>query len=344
MSSQTIPPGALTVWPSSATGAAMTIFGHVSGSAGTADSSEMLSAYRLTAGAVGKAMEHHDRRQSLALVRVQRSMRPRVLVVGGRHDQMHEVLEANQIPHFRIGAENAHYLPVIMALDVHHWIGALLVNCNESFSTSAIPSVVEFVEGGGLLMTSDWALTHLIQHAFPEKIRHSGGSTKSFEYGLDGKEFVEVEPGDTGNPTLLAAFSAAREAGVAVNWWLDPSSHVIEVVDETAVKVMLRSPELKRRYGSDVIMAAFQAGIGMVIHQISHVKLQHAMGGSGTPQLPTRALARFAEAFGTGADFSFANVHAGAAIAAAVSNIAFISPILRAIGEEAEGPIIVEKR
>lgn len=342
------PPNILTVWPATMQGAAMEMLGITDIASPIAEAvgdKDMLSAYQTSALVASHTIERHEAAAAGALVRVKKDARPHVLVADGKYDQMNAVLEASEIPHIRLGKTYGEHLPQVLDMDRHRWIKALLVNCACDIPGDARPRIASFVEEGGLLMTSDWALRDLIEKLFPEKIGHSGISTEQLKHADEsGKEFVDVELGNTKSPSLIAAFEAARKAGIPVRWWLEPSSHVIAIKDTGAVKVLLRSSELQRRYGSDVIQAAFQHDLGLVVHQISHVNLQHTM--SSGAQKPD-ALVRFADGLDVSADVfsgggqSTANPLAVGA--ATVSTLAFLLPLLRVLGkgEEIATPIIM---
>jgi hypothetical protein len=59
-------------------------------------------------------------------------------------------------------------------------------------------------------------------------------------------------------------------------WWLEGSSYPIQILDKKKVKVLVRSDELKRRYGHDPVIVSFEWGEGIVYHMISHFYLQRS--------------------------------------------------------------------
>ena len=52
--------------------------------------------------------------------------------------------------------------------------------------------------------------------------------------------------------------------------------HLRVCVDKSKVKVLVRSDELKRRYGDDPVIVSFEWGKGIVYHMISHFYLQRS--------------------------------------------------------------------
>ena len=61
----------------------------------------------------------------------------------------------------------------------------IYVNCPSSFPKEAALKLRKFVEEGGQLITTDWALKNVLEVAFPGTVRFSGNST--------GDEVVAVE-------------------------------------------------------------------------------------------------------------------------------------------------------
>lgn len=59
------------------------------------------------------------------------------------------------------------------------------VNCPSTFPKEAAMKLRKFVEAGGQLITTDWALKHVLEVAFPGTVKFSGNSS--------GDEVVAVE-------------------------------------------------------------------------------------------------------------------------------------------------------
>jgi hypothetical protein len=57
-------------------------------------------------------------------------------------------------------------------------------------------------------------------------------------------------------------------------WWLEGMSYPIRILNKNTVKVLIRSDELKNKYGEDAVLVRFEYGKGVVYHMISHFYLQ----------------------------------------------------------------------
>jgi hypothetical protein len=58
--------------------------------------------------------------------------------------------------------------------------------------------------------------------------------------------------------------------GAEPQWWLEGSSHAIEVIDRDRVRIEAASHDLLVRYGAPVVAVSFEWGSGRVFHVISH--------------------------------------------------------------------------
>ena len=120
-----------------------------------------------------------------------------------------------------------------------------------------------FVNVGGYLMTTDWALTKTIEPGFP-------GYLKQFSGSSTGNDVVVVEDARPGH-----AFTAGVFDGVpALKWWLEIQAFPITVIWPERTEVLVDSSEMRQRYGSSPMAATFRWGLGKVQHSISHFYLQ----------------------------------------------------------------------
>ena len=112
------------------------------------------------------------------------------------------------------------------------------------------------------LVTTDWALDRVIEQAFPRTIRQSGRTRN---------DVVEITP-----------CNSQITKGVSENsqFWIEAASHVISITDTDAVKTLIRSDEMKRKYNSETVMVGFNWGKGKVFHSISHFILQKSKSGA----------------------------------------------------------------
>lgn len=101
-----------------------------------------------------------------------------IICVRGTYDHIHLVLEAIGIPFAHVSPESL----LRMELKPEQTI---YVNCPSSFPKEAALKLQKFVSEGGQLITTDWALKHVLEVAFPGTVKYSGTGT--------GDEVVAVE-------------------------------------------------------------------------------------------------------------------------------------------------------
>jgi len=179
-----------------------------------------------------------------------------VVVVRGQYDHMHRVLEASEVPFLHLG-------PPQLARADWDRMQVLLVNCPGHLPPDALERIAPWVRRGGYLLTTDWALKHVIEPAFPGTIRHNGQQSADC--------VVRVQACEEGDDPLLAGF---LEDGRDPLWWLETASYPIEVLDKKRVRVLMRSGEVGKRLGTDPIVVTFDEGDGTVLHMMSHLYLQ----------------------------------------------------------------------
>ncbi len=132
----------------------------------------------------------------------------------------------------------------------------IFANCSSSYEPELIGHLGARVREGAWLVGSDWALGHLIAPAFPGMVRKAVPAT--------GDEVVSVEP------ALGSLWSDIVVLGADPQWWLEGSSHPIEVLDRDKVKIEAMSHELLQRYGAPAVAVRFDWGKGHVFHVVSH--------------------------------------------------------------------------
>lgn len=179
-----------------------------------------------------------------------------VIVVSGKYDRGEGVLQACGIPSTRVSAG------ILDSLSLGP-DQILFVNCPGELPEAGLRRVRAFVEAGGLLVTTDWALKHVIERAFPGTVRYGGRAS------ADDVVRVVFEPVQD---TFLEGLLDAADDPV---WWLEGSSYPIEVLDPR-VKVLASSREMQEKYGQAPIVVAFEHGAGKVYHMTSHFYLQRS--------------------------------------------------------------------
>ena len=178
-----------------------------------------------------------------------------ILVVPGQYDRVQLVLDALQMPHTIVRPEHlesARLRPEQL----------LVVNCPGTVPRRAIGRVRQFVASGGSLFTTDWALRHVVEPAFPGLVAYNDRPT--------GDDVVRIEIREHDNPFLRGVMDSADDP----QWWLEGSSYPIRVLDPTRVHVLVRSADLEARYGEAPVAVLFRHGEGEVFHMISHYYLQ----------------------------------------------------------------------
>lgn len=180
------------------------------------------------------------------------------IVVSGEHDHIDRFLKTLCIPFVEIGSHEVSEFPFCPSQTVY-------VNCQGSFPQAAAARLRRFVQEGGQLVTTDWALKSVLEVAFPGFVRHNGRVT--------GAEAVPVHVRTKNDPIVQGFLGQAP--GTAPHWSLEASSYPITVLSDK-VRKLLVSPNLKNCYGEDAVMVHFDFGAGAVYHLISHLYLQHA--------------------------------------------------------------------
>ena len=100
-----------------------------------------------------------------------------------------------------------------------------------------------FVSRGGLLLTTDWALSNVIEAGFPGTIRK--GPKESHD------DVVGVIPVEGCTDEVTQCFGGEESAPV---WWLETSSYMVEIVDPEVVEVLVYSDEMQSKYGSPIVL------------------------------------------------------------------------------------------
>ena len=177
-----------------------------------------------------------------------------VLVATGGYDHIERVFSKIGIPH------------KVVAPDVFEALAPdpeqiVFLNCPGKVTRDGLRNLVRFVEKGGFLFTTDWALKHVVEAGFPGTICYNGQATAD--------EVVRVEIDAEEDPFLRSLITEDDDP----QWWLEGSSYPIQVLDKK-VEVLVRSKEVKDRYGESPIFTSFDYGKGKVYHMISHFYLQ----------------------------------------------------------------------
>ena len=177
------------------------------------------------------------------------------IVVEGTYDKTQDVLDVMKVNYRLLDSEDLRR--VDLPLD-----RPIFVNCAGNLSPSDIICLRSHVDHGGTLVTTDWALRNLIEQAFPGYVEYNGRSTKD--------DVVAVELTKAGHALLRGSVSLNDRP----RWWLEGSSYPIRVLDQAKVQILIRSDQMKNKYGEGAIVVRFPFGKGMIYHMVSHIYLQ----------------------------------------------------------------------
>jgi gamma-glutamylcyclotransferase (GGCT)/AIG2-like uncharacterized protein YtfP len=178
-----------------------------------------------------------------------------IVVVRGSYDHVELVLDALELPHTAVRPGQLRQVELRPEQ-------LLVVNCPGQLPAAEVVQVREFVDAGGSLFSTDWALRHLIEAAFPNLLAYNDRPTAD--------AVVRIEIHDRDHPFLRGVL----DEGDDPQWWLEGSSYPIRVLDPDRVKVLLTSRELESRWGEAPVAVWFEHGRGEVFHMISHYYLQ----------------------------------------------------------------------
>lgn len=213
---------------------------------------QMEEAYELANEMVREKLNREDRTNIRILDDLTKND---IIVVNGTYDHISQVLTSLKIPFAEIDQNQ------LMQADLkpHQTI---FVNCASGFMPEAARKLATFVEAGGQLITTDWALRNVIEVAFPNTIAYNDKATAD--------EVVRVEVVDKKDSVVLGFLDEKADPV----WWLEGSSYPIKVLDKERVKILIRSKELKEKYGEEAVVVRFEHGKGTVYHMLSHLYLQ----------------------------------------------------------------------
>ena len=180
----------------------------------------------------------------------------RILTVTGAWDHVERVLTHLDIPHTSLRAQELK----TTGLNPNQ---VVLVNCEGNVDKDSQERLRWFVNVGGYLMTTDWALTKTVQPCFPGFMAQFSGSTT-------GNDVVVVEEAHPGHPFTRGIFTSVP----ALMWWLEVQAFPIVVTYPERCEVIVDSAAMKQRYGSSPMATTFRWGLGKVQHSVSHFYLQ----------------------------------------------------------------------
>ncbi|MBL4845375.1 MAG: hypothetical protein JKY65_07615, partial [Planctomycetes bacterium] len=138
----------------------------------------------------------------------------------------------------------------------------LFVNCPGQIPERGLEKIKSFVESGGMLVTTDWALKHVVEAAFPGYLEYNQRATAD--------DVVRVVFG----PVQDAFLEGLLDPNDDPLWWLEGSSYPIRILRPDDVQVLVSSQEMQSKYGEAPIVVTFEVGLGKIYHLTSHFYLQ----------------------------------------------------------------------
>lgn len=213
---------------------------------------KMLEAYRISGQIITERIIAEDASNKDILDKITEND---LIVIDGEFDHIHMVLPSLELPFIKVDHDQLQNIEFKPGQTV-------FVNCASSFPPAQAKRLASFVAKGGQLITSDWALKYVLETGFPGYVGGNG------RYTTD--DVVRIEAVDTIDP-VIKGFLDEETSPV---WWLEGISYPIRVINKDKVKVLVRSDELKEKYGEDAVLVRFEYGKGVVYHMISHFYLQ----------------------------------------------------------------------
>jgi hypothetical protein len=214
---------------------------------------DMQQAYRIGAALAIEKLSHSDQ------IAIQNMPADSIIIVPGTYDHIDRVLDNLNIKYITVNQNEIVTYPFRNDQTVY-------INCASTFPIDAARRIRQEVEKGLHIITTDWALTNVLGVAFSDFVRHNGQST--------GDEVVGIQVADPNHPLVNGFLPASKH--VEPQWWLESSSHPIEIVNKGQVRVLIRSEMLGQKYQSDAVLITFNCRQGNVIHMISHFYLQRS--------------------------------------------------------------------
>ena len=173
-----------------------------------------------------------------------------IVEVAGQWDRADRALAAFGLPYTHIKA-NALTPQMLSGTKV------LIINCAGSIKRDRLQTIRDFVNRGGYLLTTDWALDNMLSNTFPGYLEWNKGKNKQPIY-----EAHYISP-----DRVLAPHTVAKAF-----WKLDEEAHTVRVLNREKVRVLVTSSQLAAedpdRQG--VLACIFPFGRGFVLHMVGH--------------------------------------------------------------------------
>jgi hypothetical protein len=214
-------------------------------------------ANREAVGLLSRSLSSRGGGGSLGLLR---SLGPgELLVVAGAYDRVEDILDLLGLPYDTV---------TVRDLDRASLRGrrVVFVNCsNEAPSPKANGRLRSYVEGGGYLLGTDWAVENVMKRAFPEYLAPLERRGRN---SITRDETISIHAcGEARGHFLVEGTALDRHDA---RWWLEESSYPFRILDPKRVTRLIESEELRQGYGSSEVAATFRCGDGRVLHMLGH--------------------------------------------------------------------------
>jgi hypothetical protein len=198
----------------------------------------------------------------------------KILAVSGKYEKPKKIVEHMYASMKKVVKEKEIMKENLSLYDV------LLIGCPGSdIPHAAYPKVKDFVNNGGWLITTDWALKSIIENIFPGYIRWNRAKTAD--------AVVPCQIIQPDHPFLEGVLTEIQQSKwqkqTAKNtkerefrWWLETRSFPIQILNYQEVRVLISSWEIQNKWGESPVLVEFDYGKmgGRIIHMISHTHLQ----------------------------------------------------------------------
>jgi len=218
------------------------------------DQKSMKNAYRIAQELIDDRLRERD---PDAYKDLQDIRKADVIVIRGGYDNIEQVLSMSETPFTLIDPRDLDHAELRPDQ-------IIFVNCPGEIRDRGLRKLTTFVNGGGFLFTTDWALKHVLEKAFPAYVEYNEKATAD--------EVVRVEVLDSEDPFLKSILGPEDDP----QWWLEGSSYPIRILDKEKVIVLVKSKQIEKRYGEAPVFITFDHGEGKIYHMISHFYLQRS--------------------------------------------------------------------
>jgi hypothetical protein len=173
-----------------------------------------------------------------------------VLCIKGQWDHADKALENFGLPYLVIKGSELDAEKISRAK-------VIIVNCGAEIERNRLQLLRDFVNRGGFVLSTDWALDSFTDKTFPGFIAWNKGINHHDIY----RAYSNSMPPAMARGLVRHAF-----------WKLDQESHLIKVLRPDAVKLLVSSKDLAREDpdGAGILACQFNFGRGEVLHMVGH--------------------------------------------------------------------------